>query len=120
MGNRSADRCVVRRLRDNAGKPPKLMESAPAGIRRSGLAPRTEAAAARVPRPAAVANSSSAATPRVVYELAFRRWWLVWPCETCGGVKLPLRSGHSAEGPSAGRLPLRPGVQAQPRAACAR
>ena len=29
--------------------------------------------------------------PKIIYQAIGHRWWLWWPCEACGGTKLPLR-----------------------------
>jgi hypothetical protein len=36
----------------------------------------------------------SAPAPHATYDVAARRWWLHWPCEDCGGFKLPILCGE--------------------------
>ena len=40
----------------------------------------------------------------MTYEVAAGRWWLDWPCEACGGVRLPLRRGDSFGNAGRGRV----------------
>jgi hypothetical protein len=33
----------------------------------------------------------SEGAPNILYQASRHRWWLWWPCEACGGTRLPLR-----------------------------
>jgi hypothetical protein len=43
----------------------------------------------RGPRPRQIERLDGA--PKIIHQAIGHGWWLWWPCEACGGTKLPLR-----------------------------
>jgi len=54
----------------------------------------------------ASADPRSTPAPHAIYDVATRRWWLHWPCEACGGVRLPIRFRERFGGAVCGHLPV--------------
>jgi hypothetical protein len=48
--------------------------------------------------------------PSLIYHAEEHCWWLWWPCEACGGARLPLREPASVDALDRLRLPLARGI----------